>query len=238
MIIKEPVRFYFSFRSPFSGIALHRVMQCLDYQDVAFTLMPVWPDIIFGGHMDNPTNNLFKLIYIFSDAARQADVAGLNSEHLRGIAARLPLPDDVDYSAKKLGVSMGDEPWHIPHAAVHYAASQGRAWEFSHEVFMRRFNYDGKGAADVMDPDVVGQIARSVGLDGDQAAVAHESDDIRAKIDDVRRRGERDGVFGVPFCVLEREGSMEAFWGNDHLEYLLRAIRGTDQLPVLNMRSE
>lgn len=234
----KPIRFYFSFRSPFAGIALHRVMQCADFDDVPFKLMPVWPEIIFGGHMDNPTNNLFKLVYVFADAARQADVAGLQTEYLRGIAARFSLPDNVDYSQQKVGVPMGEEHWHVPHAAVLYAGKYGKDWAFAHEVFMRRFDFDGKGVADVLDPEVVAQIAQSVGLNGDEAASAHQASEMKALIDDIKQSGERDGVFGVPFYALERNGVAETFWGNDHLEYLLRSIRGCSDLPVLKARKD
>ena len=69
---------YFSFRSPFAAIAVYRLRRAPQFADVNIDLLPVWPEIIFGGHMDNPTDNLFKMAYIFGYAARQAELAGLS----------------------------------------------------------------------------------------------------------------------------------------------------------------
>jgi 2-hydroxychromene-2-carboxylate isomerase len=62
------IRFYFSFRSPFAGIAVYRLRRLAMFNDFEIDLIPVWPEIVFGGHMDNPTDNLFKLAYVFADA--------------------------------------------------------------------------------------------------------------------------------------------------------------------------
>jgi 2-hydroxychromene-2-carboxylate isomerase len=230
----NPVRFYFSFRSPFAGIALHRVLHCADFSATPFELIPVWPEIIFGGHMDNPSDNLFKLVYVFQDAARQADVAGLDSGHLRRLSARFALPEEADYRSAKRGVSTGPEPWEVPHGAFLYAQQQGREAAFAEAVFMRRFGFDGDTTADVLKPEVLSALAEQVGLDGTEALEAHRRPAVMEAIDDIRRRGERDGVFGVPFFVVEQNGRRESFWGNDHLEYLLRALRGSNELPRLS----
>lgn len=230
----DPVRFYFSFRSPFAGIALHRVLHCPELSDTAFELIPVWPEIIFGGHMDNPSDNLFKLIYVFQDAARQADVAGLDSGYLRSLSSRFALPKDTDYRNAKVGVRTGPEPWEMPHGAFLHAQQQGRERAFAEAVFTRRFGFDGHPAADVLNPEVLSALAEQVGLDGSQAVEAHRTPATAEAIEGIRRRGERDGVFGVPFFVLEQDGRRESFWGNDHLEYLMRAIRGTTDVPRLS----
>ncbi len=62
-------RFYFSFRSPFAAIAFYRLRRSPLFKDVKFELIPLWPENIFGGHMENPADSLFKVAYIFSDAA-------------------------------------------------------------------------------------------------------------------------------------------------------------------------
>jgi len=229
----NPVRFYFSFRSPFAGIALHRVLHCPEFSDTAFELIPVWPEIIFGGHMDNPSDNLFKLVYIFQDAARQADVAGLDSGHLRRLSSRFALPEEADYRSAKVGVTTGPEPWEVPHGAFLHARQHDREQAFAEAVFTRRFGFDGDATADVLNPEVLSALAEQVGLDGKEALEAHRTPAVMDAFEAIRQRGERDGVFGVPFFVLERSERRESFWGNDHLEYLLRAIRGSADLPRL-----
>ena len=56
-------RFYFSFRSPFAAIAIYRLRRAAQFSNFEIELIPVWPENIFGGHMDNPTDNIFKMAY-------------------------------------------------------------------------------------------------------------------------------------------------------------------------------
>jgi 2-hydroxychromene-2-carboxylate isomerase len=204
-----------------------------EFAGVDFRLMPVWPEVIFGGHMDNPTDNLFKMAYIFGDAVRQAEVAGIDATTFRMLARMFPLPDDADYETTKLGVPTGEERWEVPHFAVYRAARDGKAWAFADAVFARRFNLDGQGAADVMDESVIASIAESVGIDGPAAASAWKCEEFVDEHEACVRLGERDGVFGVPFFAVDRDGRNETFWGNDRLEYLLRALRGCSELPAI-----
>lgn len=234
--MSESIRFYYSLRSPFAGIAVHRALHSPEFAGVAFEAMPLWPELIFGGHMDNPTDNLFKLAYVFQDAARQAEVAGLDAGFLKALASRFVVPEGADLKARKLGVPMGEEHWEIPHAALVLAREEGRDWALAEALFARRFGFDGGPPADVQKPDVLAEVAESVGLDGAAAASAHEAPEFEAAIAGIVAQGERDGVFGVPFFVLDRGEARECFWGNDHLEYLLRAIRGSDELPVLTRK--
>ena len=231
------VRFYFSFRSPFAAIAFYRLRRSPLFKDVKFELIPLWPENIFGGHMDNPTDSLFKMAYIFSDAARQAEEAGLPSAQFKAIAEQFKLPAGMDYSKEKAGLEMPEEPWRITHLAFLHAQDKGKGWAFADAVFSRRFNFDGKGSKNVMDPAVLGEIADELGLDVAETVNAHTSgrfdDDHREMI----RQGEADGVFGVPFFVIEQAEGNEFFWGNDRLPFLHKAITNAEVLPVINADS-
>ena len=103
------LRFYFSFRSPFAAISLFRLRRLDAFKDLHIELMPVWPEVIFGGHIDNPSDNLFKMTYIFRDAARQASLAGLDRTPFDLLADRFQLPEGVDYTKQKIGVPVGEE---------------------------------------------------------------------------------------------------------------------------------
>ncbi len=227
------IRCYFSFRSPFAAIAFYRLRRAPQFRDVIIELMPVWPAVIFGGHMDNPTDNYFKMVYIFTDAARQAELAGMETAWFRALAKCFDLPDGVDYRAEKLGLKLPEEPWEIPHMAFWYAQSQGRGWAFGEAVFNRRFNLDGQGAADVLDPQVLAGLAEEVGLDGARAAGAHAGGEFDDQQRDCIAASERDGVFGVPFFVLDGPTGRATFWGNDRLEHVLRALTGGSELPEI-----
>ena len=73
--------------------------------------------------------------------------------------------------------------------------------------------------------------AEAVGLDGDEAlAVAHDptwKDAVMAGF--AHTRG--DGAFGVPLFIYRGE----RFWGNDRLDWLLRAVARSEgkELPDL-----
>lgn len=125
--------------------------------------------------MDNPTDSLFKMAYIFVDAARQAEEAGLPSAQFQALADQLKLPADLDYSKEKVGLEMPEEPWWITHLAFLYAQEKGKGWAFGDAVFSRRFNFDGKGSKNVMDPEVLGEIAEEVGLDPVETANTYTS---------------------------------------------------------------
>jgi 2-hydroxychromene-2-carboxylate isomerase len=228
------VRFYFSFRSPFAAVAFHRLRRAVQFREVEIELVPVWPEIIFGGHMDNPSDNVFKMAYIFNDAARQAELAGMNPDPFRMLARQFALPEEFDYTREKVGVPLPPEHWEVPHAAFLFAQRYGRAWTFGEAVFTRRFNLDGAGFFDVMDPSVVALIADAAGLDGTEAAAAHARGEFVARRQQIMRAGERDGVFGVPFFVLANDSVRETFWGNDRLEYLLKSLLGSEQLPTIS----
>lgn len=228
------IRFYFSFRSPFAAIAFYRLRRAPQFNAFEFELLPVWPDNIFGGHMDNPTDNIFKMAYIFDDAARQADLAGIDPQPFQALAKAFQLPEQADYASEKVGFKMPDEHWEIPHMAFHYAAQRGLGWQFGDAVFTRRFNLDGAGGVDVMDRNVIETIANDMGLDGAAAAGVSETGEFDADQQRISAMGERDGVFGVPFFVVEQDNTRQTFWGNDRLEYLLRALTGCERLPEIS----
>ena len=231
------VRFYFSFRSPFAAIAFYRLRRSPLFKDVKFELIPLWPENIFGGHMDNPTDSLFKMAYIFSDAARQAEEAGLPCAQFKAIAEQFKLPAGMDYSKEKAGLKMPEEPWGITHLAFLHAQEKGKGWAFADAIFTRRFDFDGKGSQNVMDPVVIGNIAEELGLDVSETIHAHTS----GRFDDIHeamiRQGEADGVFGVPFFVIEQAERKEVFWGNDRLPFLHKAITNAGRLAVISQDS-
>ena len=227
------LRFYFSFRSPFAAISLVRLRRLEVFRDLDISLMPLWPEVIFGGHIDNPTDNLFKMSYIFGDAARQAAQAGLDRTLFDLLADRFQLPEGIDYSKQKVGVPMGEEHWDLTHKALLHADNEGKGWAFADAICVKRFNFDGQGTADVMDREVIRSLAESVGLDGEAALAALDDPAIDEQMDRIIRQSEKDGVFGVPFFVLETSDAVEKFWGNDRLEHVLMQITGADVLPSL-----
>jgi hypothetical protein len=217
--------------------------RCALFNDFEIELLPVWPEIIFGGHMDNPSDNVFKLAYVFKDATRQAEEAGLASDYLRGLANNLTPPENVDYRKEKVGLKLPPEPWGIAHHAFLYAQGHGRGWAFGDAVFERRFSFDDRGGGDVLDLDVLGEIAEQIGLDPAGVREAHQSGRYLERQAEIIAMSESDGVFGVPFFAYDATAEnddvsgSEVFWGNDHLPYLYKALTGSDTIPLITADS-
>ena len=71
---------------------------------------------------------------------------------------------------------------------------------------------------DLTDQVVLEEVARGVGVTGDLTARDREAEAAdRAQL-------EADGVFGVPFAVLERGGQRQRFWGQDRFDLLAEAL--------------
>eukprot|EP01047_Picozoa_sp_COSAG01_P008488 COSAG01_NODE_335_length_18690_cov_7.693185_16_plen_74_part_00 len=71
MATREHLTCYFSFRSPFAWVAVHRLRRAPELAACDIELIPTWPEVIFGGHMDNPSDNIFKLAYVGSHRLRR-----------------------------------------------------------------------------------------------------------------------------------------------------------------------
>lgn len=224
--MSKSIRFYFSFRSPFAAIAIYRMRRLAMFKDFEIDLIPVWPEIVFGGHMDNPTDNIFKVAYVFVDAARQTEDAGLDAGLMHAFANNLKPKEDIDLKAEKAGLKMPPENWPITHHAFLYAKQQGQGWAFADKVSETRFAFQGHPPADVTNRDVLSNIATELGLDANAMLAAHDNNAFDEQMQRYIKQSEIDGVFGVPFFVFEENGERQAFWGNDHIEPLYKALTG------------
>lgn len=117
----------------------------------------------------------------------------------------------------------GIEQWQPVHLAYLSAVDAGLGWQFGNAVFARRFDFDGRGRLDVMEKDVIEKICQDLTL----VIPLSWTEIHRKKLDKICasgiRRSELDGVFGVPFFVLEDDGVEEYFWGNGRIDWLLEA---------------
>src|SRR5688572_6075555 len=113
MSAPEPIRFYFSFRSPYSWLALVRVDAALAGLPVALDYLPVFPPPNFA---NDPAAVPNKLAYIRQDVQRFADAYGL----------RVQMSEKIDCD------------WVRPHAAFLYAHDQGKGPAFAHALFDAR----------------------------------------------------------------------------------------------------
>ena len=194
---------FFSFRSPYSYLAVGRYRQMVEDYDLAISLRTVWPiairdpSLLFTG---NP--NVGR--YIFIDAARSAQMLG--------IPYRWPRPDPVVQNLMTREIA-ADQP-HIHRLCRMGQAAEraGKGLAFAHEVATVIWS----GTVDDWhEGDHLAGAAARAGLDF--AALEAEANDHAAALDKEIEANqaalEVAGHWGVPTLVFEGE----PFFGQDRI---------------------
>jgi 2-hydroxychromene-2-carboxylate isomerase len=200
----ENVRFYFSFRSPYSWFAFRRIEAALSGLPVALEYVPVFPPKDYKG--DHGANSA-KRGYIDADVERFARAYGLE--------LHCPNPFDTE--------------WIRPHAAYLFAQDQGCGRPFALAAYSARFA-EGR---DLGSDDVLREVAQSAGLNPTAAVSAADDPAVHERVRDGMAECRKDGMFGVPFFVYRGQ----RFWGNDRIEWLVRAIHEALGRPVPDLQS-
>ena len=147
-----------------------------------------------GAAFLDPTGSPPKLAYYREDAPRMTMRMGL--------PIRPPQPFEVDYAPAN--------------RAFYAVRAAGRGLPFALAVSDARW---GEGR-DISDAAVLRDCAAAAGVpDGTDLAA-----DASAAMSADQALVDRDGVFGVPFAVLERGGGRERFWGQDRFDLLAEAL--------------
>jgi 2-hydroxychromene-2-carboxylate isomerase len=157
---------------------------------------------------NDPAANPQKLKYLFTDVERIATAYGLT--------VRWPADADTD--------------WMRPHAAYLHAADAGRGDPFAMALYAARFSR----GEDVARDDVIARAADSAGVDGAATVRAAGDPAFHERVFTGMGRALQDGIFGVPYFVY----GDQVFWGNDRLEWLVRAIRTRAGQPVPDLRGD
>ena len=202
----DPVRFYFSFRSPYSWLAFLRIGPALDALPVTVDPIPVFPPPDFP---NDPTAVPAKAAYITKDVQRIADAYGLD----------VKIPEKLDTE------------WVRPHAAFVFAKDAGRGDAFGKALYAARWQQ----GLDVGEDTVMAQAARDAGVDPDGLVTAADDEGMHERVwlGMMQAAGE-DGIFGVPYFAYRGE----TFWGNDRIEWLVRAIRHAHGMPVVDLTGD
>ena len=193
------VRYYFGFGSPFAALADARIDALVG--EVGAHLDPI---PITAPPSEPPKGIAAMLLehrrsYQYEDAARWARKLGLPWH------SSAPPERPVDATDASLG--------------YYIAREKSREREYRNGVF-RALWAEGRN---IDDRGVLGECARDAGL---------SRDDFLKGLDDERHRealwsravgGLEDRVFGVPLFIVDSR----RFWGNDRLDFLLDALRGS-----------
>jgi len=143
------------------------------------------------------------------------------------------------WRARKMGIEMRMPPAHPfnPLAALRLiiAAGNGRA------AIQRVFDAVFLEGRDVADPQVIDSLARELGIDDPQSALA--APEVKQRLHDNTNWAIAQGVFGVPTLLVNGE----IFWGHDAFEmgldflrdpssFATPAMRAVDSLPMGSTR--
>jgi 2-hydroxychromene-2-carboxylate isomerase len=168
-----PLRFYFSFRSPYSWLAFERVQLAAAEAQLALEYLPVFPPADFP---NDPTRVPAKAAYILADVTRLA--------RAYGVPFKMPAALDCH--------------WIESHAAFLYANDRGRGPAFAKAAYAARFE---RGEA-LSEPEVMARCAAEVGLDAGALIGAQSDKTLQERVFLGMIRGvSEDGLFGVPLLV-------------------------------------
>jgi 2-hydroxychromene-2-carboxylate isomerase len=206
--IMQPQRkvFYFSFRSPYSWLADKIVNDRWGelFREVAYE--PFWePDydsqILMRQrevHFHYATMSRVKHLYVLQDVRRLAD------------RLRLSFTWPVDLN-----------PWWEPsHLGYLVARKYGRGVEFRSAVYRARWEQ----GQDISSPQVIGEIAQEVGLDGVELSAVSSNPEVRQEGVRSLEALHKDAVFGVPMFL----NGYQKFWGIDRLDDFVDTLRSTE----------
>ncbi len=201
---------YWSFRSPYSYLAVPRLRELSEAYDVEVRMRPVYPLAVRSEGFFTKQDPLF-VPYLVRDCRRQGEFLGL--------PLAWPNPDPVVIGANLNGAA--EQP-HLdllmPLGVV--AAHRPQAMAFYDEV--SRLIWSGQDMPWNEGDKLARAIARA-GLDMDelQAEAAGKSAEIAAEIEANQEAHRAAGHWGVPTMVFENE----PFFGQDRLDVLVWRLK-------------
>jgi len=205
------VDLFWSFRSPYSYLALDRACALVDQYDLVMHARPVYPLAVRDPAFFARTDPRF-VGYVALDSRRSAEA--------EGIAFRFPRPDPIEQDLQTLRVA--PEQPRIRRLMHLGAAAQrrGRALPFIREV--GRLLWDGRTDGWDQGSHLDDAIARA-GLDPRALAedAVRDADALETLIADNEQAHARAGHWGVPSFVFDGE----PFFGQDRIDLLLWRLR-------------
>jgi len=106
------------------------------------------------------------------------------------------------------------------HRLLTWAAEQGQALALKHALFAAYFT----DRRDISDPDVLVEVVRATGLDGERARAILASDDYAAQVRTEEQRWRSEGVTSVPTIIIEERYVISGGQPPEAFERALRQI--------------
>ena len=194
------LRVYFSFRSPYSRLGLHKIAALRDKTDLSLEIYPLI-GLAEGVPFLDPTSSPPKMAYYAEDAYRMTKRMGLQM--------RLPKPFEVDFlPANKLFM---------------LTKEHGKGLEWAIAVSDLRW---GRGK-DVSKPEVLELAAKAIGLPDNFVQTGLGIADTKVALKEAKALSDDDLIFGVPFAVLSQNDQVQKFWGQDRFDLLAEILETT-----------
>lgn len=202
---KNPPKYYFCFRSPYSWIATRLIEEYLPEAERALLDYRIFwqPDAVTSQRLaerngEFPYNhmNRERHLYILQDVKRITSALGWKHHW--------PVDEDPW--------------WELPTLAYFKAESLGKGREFRNAVFKARWE-DG---LNIHELPVLEALAGECGLDPRDIALAAQDPVIKDRALEAALEIYEDGVFGIPFFMYKRN----KFWGVDRIPEFLALLRG------------
>ncbi len=203
--MSEVIDTYWSFRSPYSYLAIPELLQLREDYDVDIALRVVLPIAVRAPEKVFDPDNLKPVMYIVMDSQRRAEYLG--------IPFRFPAnPDPIVQDLQTLTVSE-DQPYIYRLCKLGVEAQRrGRGLEFADKVSRLIM-----GGTDNWDQgDHLANAAAAAGLDLAELDTAITDADHMDEIEQNQHNLEAAGHWGVPTMVVRNE----PFFGQDRIDTL------------------
>lgn len=200
------VDLFFSFRSPFSYLALPKTLKLVEEYDLAVNLRPVYP----------LAANFIR--YVVLDSTRVA-------QH-EGIPFRFPRPDPIVQDKTTFDVAAEQPYIHRLTRLGAMAQLEGRSLDFTDAI--ARVLWDGS-VSGWNEGDHLERAAEKAGFDLAKmdATISADPDRYEQVITENERDHAASGHWGVPTFVFENE----PFFGQDRIDLLVWRMRGKGLMP-------
>lgn len=134
--------------------------------------------------------------------------------------------EDVPRYAKELNVTFTSYPplteSYTASSAFLYAQERELGKNFNAAIFAARWSF----GLDISSEKVLGDIAVGVGLDKKAMLAAIRLPKYRQQLSEIHEKKNVAGVFGAPTFIYKGQ----RFWGNDRVDFLVKAIKSTKEV--------
>lgn len=206
------VDLFYSFRSPYSYLALPKTLGLVEDYDLDVNLRPVYPLAVRVPGFFKKANPQFAR-YVVRDSTRVAEY--------QNIPFRFPRPDPIVQDMTTLEVAAEQPYIHRLTRLGAMAQLEGRSLAFT--LAIARVLWDGS-VAGWNEGDHLARAAETAGFDlaAMDAAISADTDRYERVIAENEKDHAASGHWGVPTFVFENE----PFFGQDRIDLLLWRMQG------------